>query len=272
MPTVYSGKAKYPQYTADACSLAVSRFDALEKAAKVSYRCIRLADLLISVSAPLKMVFSQLKDLVLIIESTRFFPVSYPVFIAGEDGKRFCQIKSRVQNLERISLVVHLAFKMVNTLNRLDLVKLGKIGTYAIGYLPVFTWILELSIISYNFFGAIEGAIFFRSTADKIKLCQNKIDKWNVRGHTPDYDQNRVTEKLRKWETIQSNLQIDRTKAWLKIAATTTKFALIAFAVSLAASNLAFFWAEVVIVSLGIISDSFGLTRIFYNEYKVYSV
>jgi len=268
MPTVYAGAAKYHQYTIDGCSHIATHFDSLEKAAKITYRVLDIATLLFNdLSLSLALINTQIKELVLVIESTRFFPVSYPLFISNENGKRFFQIKTKIQTIEKVSLSAHLIFKIAIVLEKVELIALGIISTYTIGYLTLFRWLAEGLILSYNFFGAVDGTIAFKSAANNLVHCQDKIDKWKIREQIPGYDQDRAIEKTRKWENVKETLYIDKNKAWLKIAATVSKFILITTAVGLAAINHVSFVGQMLILNLGIISDLVGLTRIFYHEY-----
>jgi hypothetical protein len=265
MPSIYANYSKY-QYGIDACSHIATHFDSLEKAAKISYRIIDIAALLIvGISPSFKMLSSQIKDTILIIETTRFFPISFPLFFPNETGKRFFQIKTKIQVAERVALAAHLVFKLAYGLDRVKLITLGIIGTYAIGYIPLFRWLAEGLILSYNVFGALDGALALSRAVKKLESCQGKIDKWKMRHQIQSQDKK---NKLRKWEDIQRVLCFDRNKASLQLIATVSKIILITVAVSLAAINLVTFSGQLTVLSLGIISDLLGLARIFYNEFR----
>lgn len=271
MSSVYASYSKY-QYGIAGCSHIAAHFDSLEKAAKISYRVIDIAALLIvGISPSFTVLSSQIKDTILIIESTRFFPISFPLFFPNEAGKRFFQIKTKIQIAERIALAAHLVFKLAYGLDRVKLIALGIIGTYAIGYITLFRWLAEGLILSYNVFGALDGALALSRAGKKLESCQGKIDKWKMRHQIQSLDNNRSLNKLRKWEDIQRALRFDRNKASLQLIATVSKIILITVAVSLAAINLVTFSGQLTVLSLGIISDSFGLARIFFNEYFVTS-
>jgi hypothetical protein len=270
MPIQYAGATRYPQYTIDGCGHIATHFDSLEKAAKITYRVIDIALLLMhDLSQSFSLLSTQIKELVLVIESTRFFPVSYPLFFADEKGKRFHQNKTGIQTIEKVSLSAHLVFKIGFVLEKVELIALGVISSYKIGYLTLYRWLAEGCILSYNFFGTIDGILSLNATERHLSRCQEKIDKWKSREHISNYDVDRVVDKLRKWESAKDALYIERNKAWLKIAATISKFILITTAVGLIAINHVSFAGQMMILSLGIISDLIGLTRIFYNEYGV---
>lgn len=270
MPTIYTGDTKYPQYAIDGCSHIATHFNSLEKACKITYRVIDMAVLLFQqkVSSSFRLLSSQIKDVILVLESTRFFPVAYPMLYPDDKGRSFFETKTQLQIAEKVSLSAHLVFKLAGGLDRVGLIKLGVLATYTVGKLTLFRWLAESLILAYNFFGAVDGTVAYKATAEKLTRCQEKIEKWNCRAQNPEFNQKRACVKLKKWENVQGALNVEQNKAWLKVAATASKFALIVFAVTLAAiTSQVIFACEMTILSLGIISDGFGLASIFYQEY-----
>ena len=270
MPTIYTGDTKYAQYALDASAHTATHFNSLEKVCKISYRVLDIAVLLFQekVSSSFKLLSSQIKDVILVLETSRFFPVAYPMIFPDENGKRFYDVKTKIQTAERASITAHLVFKVTGGLERVGLINLGKISTYTLGRLTVFRWLAEAFILSFNFFGSLDGTVTYKANAEKLTLCEKKIAKWNSRAQSTDFDQKRVDTKLRKWEKVQEALNYEQNKAWLKVAAMASKFALIVFAVSVAALySQAIFACDMTILTMGIISDGFGLANIFYTEY-----
>ena len=73
--------------------------------------------------------------------------------------------------------------------------------------------------------------------------------------------------KLKKWEVIKKNCTTQSTKSWLNILNKIFKIASISLAMTLIAIN---YWAAPVLLTLlglGIISDSFNLTKHIYDHY-----
>jgi len=259
------------QYSIQPCAKIGTDFYPMEKTSKIAYRMIDLQEILTkSFDTALTLFSSQIKELVLMIESTRFFCVSFPLFFGDKSGKSFFENKTILQCAEKISITSHLALKTIFGADRLGLIRLGTIATYAIGYMPIFKWALEGTIMLYNFFGSWEGWRKLTDAKAKLQIACKKIEKWTQRLANPIAIQNDCEKncfKQRKWETIKSNLELDRTRAWFKIAATLSKFILIAFAVFLAATNIWNVTCHLTILSLGIFSDAVGLTGFFHQEY-----
>lgn len=259
MASIYSEYSAC-RYGFDGSAKMATHFYPLEKASKIAYRVIDLTNIFINLSClPLASFSSQIKDLVLAIESTRFSCVSFPLFFGDKSGKSFFQVKSGVQIAEKISLTSHLVLKTLFGADKVELIHLGIIGSYALGNMPAFRWVLELTISMYNFFGALDGSRVCLSTKNLLVYTQLKINTLN---------QSVVAlEKIRKWEAVKNVLEFEHSKAKLKVAATVSKLILIVFAVSIAAINVANTPCQVVILSLGIFSDSIGLVGFFYQEY-----
>jgi hypothetical protein len=246
-------------YGIEGSSKIATHFYPLEKAAKISYRVIDLTALFIkNLPLPFLSLSSQIKDLILTIESTRFFCVSFPLFFKDKQGKTFFQTRNWIQCAERITLTAHLTLKTMAGADRVGLIRLGRIGTYALGNMPIFRWALEGFILMYNFFGSLDASKELHLLKNKIAAIQNKMQ------HTPP---EQLESKQRKWESKKNNLQFQQTKAWLKIAATVSKLVLITFAVSLAAVNIANTPCLLVILSLGVISDGIGMLSFYHQEY-----
>lgn len=260
MASIYSEYSAC-QYGFDGSAKIATHFYPLEKASKIAYRVFDLANIFINQSSlPLTSVSSQIKDLVLAIESTRFSCVSFPLFFGDKSGKSFFQVKSGVQIAEKISLTSHLVLKTLFGADKVELIRLGIIGSYTLGNMPAFRWVLELTISLYNFFGAWDGSKAFLSTKNLLIVTQLKI---NALDHSE-----MSLKKKRKWKAIKNVLEFEHSKAKLKVAATVSKLALIVFAVSIAAINVANTPCQIVILSLGIFSDSIGLMGFFYQEYR----
>ena len=269
-------------YGIDAFSKPAEQYYPLEKTAKIFYRAIDLTNIVITqLSAPLILLSSQIKDLVLVIESTRFFIVAFPVLFGDKSGKSFFEGKSVVQCFERLSITFHLGLKTLFGAECVGLIKLGIISTFSIGHMTVFKMMLEGTILMYNFFGVWDGSDKLVQANQKLELIQMKIDKWKGRQNNINEvfgqrlddreetvrESNKTEDKLRKWESIQTKLQFDKTNACYKIAATLSKFILIGFAVTLAMTNIWNVSCHVAILILGIISDGIGLKGYYFQEY-----
>ena len=268
---VQYGDNRYLHYGMDAASKVASEYFPLEKTAKIAYRILDLAKIFHNkFPLPLLTLSSQIKDLVLGIESTRFFCVSFPLFFP-KNGFYF-QNKTIVQCAEKLFITSHLGLKTLFGADHVGLIRLGIVGTYAIGQLPVFRWALETTVLMYNFFGAWDGAMSLKKTESNLAIAQKKFDKWELRKkalETSFICEDRIDNKQRKWEVIKANLQIDRNKAAFKIAATLSKFILIFFATTLAVINVWTIPFQISVLSLGIISDAIGLSGFFYQQYKL---
>lgn len=269
MQTVYTARLKTSQYALDASAHIATHFDSLEKTVKIGSRLVDIISLLVKGAAnALKPLSLQLKDMILIIESTRLIPVSFPLLFCDENGKRFFQVKTRIQIIERVSLTFHLVLKTLSGLDRVRLIELGKIAVYSLGHLTLLRWLLESSILSYNFFGAVDGVVAFRKALKSREVCKLKIEKWKIREKIPGQEAH-ACKKIHQWEDIQKSFKKDEARALLKIAATVLKSSAIALAVTLAAINYVSVMGDVAVLSLASISDSFGLARIFHFEYSV---
>lgn len=247
------------QYGISGAAQLATHFYPLEKVSKIGYRIIDLTNMFMeNPRAPFILLSSQIKDLVLVIESTRFFCVSFPLFFRDKKGISFLQEKSKLQCAERMTLTFHLVLKSLFGADRAGLIRLGLIGSYALGNLPVFRWMVEGSILMYNFFGAWDSSKILINVNEQLHGIPTKINSEASQKND---------SKDRKWTIIKNGLLFDQTKAELKIAATVSKLTLIIFAVSLASLNISNVFCQVVILSLGIISDGIGLTSFFYQEY-----
>lgn len=271
------------QYGIEGCALVATDFYPLEKAAKIGYRLIDLAGLLKGSLAPSFTALStQFKELILVIESTRFFCVSPPLFFRDKEGRSFFQNKTPLQCAEKICLTAHLALKTLFGADRVGLIRLGIIGSYAIGYLSLFRWALEGLILLYNIFGAWDGARSVFTTKSNLMHAQSKINHLNhhkiITAKTCENARlefsplnkeamNKAAAKQRKWEVKKNTMQFENTKAWFKIGATISKCVLIIFAVAMAAVNISTALTTATILSLGIISDAIGLTGFFHQIY-----
>jgi hypothetical protein len=251
----------------------------LEKTAKISYRIIDLVGLF---NGPLRESYvalsSILKDIALAIESTNFFFVSYPLFVRDQNGRTYFETRTKVQSAETLSLTCHLFLKMFVGAERARLLKLGIIGSYTIGHVPIFRYALESLILLFNFFGIWDGARKFSAARIGVHRSEAKIAKWDARkaeiiakGHFSDlpgrWTQQGIESKQRKWKLEQYNKHIDYSKACFKIAAKVSKFVLIVFAVTLMTVNVMTPAYLAIILNLGIISDAIGLVGFLFNEY-----
>lgn len=245
-----------------------TRFDSLEKTAKISYRIIDIAALITKeISEPFSLLASQIKDLVFAIESTRFFGITHQLAFPNEKGIYFFQENTKVKSAERVFLSAHTALKLLEGANRVNLIKLGIIASYSIGYVSIFRYCLEGTILSYYFFGNWDARRRISAAKEDLLVAASKIEKWQARRRTDMADINSVNLKLKKWETIKYNLNVDLTNAWIKIAMTFAKIILISSAVTLATLNITSTPWLLYILSLGTASDAIGLAGIFYAEY-----
>lgn len=258
MQAVYSGNVL------DGCGHIATHFESMEKATKIISRAIDISGLLLNrMSVPLKLMSTQLKDLIFVIESTRLFPVSFPLFVLNENGMSFFQVKTKVQVLEKMSLAFHLTLKTASGLDRVKLIKLGSLATYSFGHLTVFRWLAESSILLFNFFGAIDASLAVKRTNQKLNFYEKKI----LQNQNLINDNTTEEKALQELKNIKHVLELEKTRSMLKVAATVSKFFVIIIAVTLAAANQVLLLGNLTILSLGIISDSFGLARIFHSEY-----
>jgi len=268
-------KAEYNHYTfsnyaVSAAALSANAFFPAEKVAKISWRAIDLTDVLTHALAPPFILLSnKIKDLVLMIESTRFFCVSFPLFFRDKSGMTFFETRTFIQIAEKISLTVHLALKTLFGADKLHLISLGVIGSYAIGHLAIFKWAVEGSILLYNFIGIAIGKMALTDASEKLNRVQMKLDlsKTSQTAEAIAEPTPSPTPKQRKWEQMTKCFKFEQNKAWLKIATTASKAVLIAFATGIAAIN---FWnlpCHITILALGIISDGIGLAGFYYQEY-----
>jgi hypothetical protein len=261
MKSIYKGYQPY-QYAINGTSQIAKDFYALEKAAKISWRIIDLIEIVTNAaSASFQLLSSQIKDVVLTIESTRFFCVSFPLFFSDSSGKTFFETRTYIQIVERISITFHLALKTLFGADKAHLINLGIIGSYTLGNLTVLKWTLESTILMYNFFGAIGGAIDLYHTTNKLHNIQGRINKYL------QLNQFLPTGKQNKWDKVKQKSEFEQTKAWLKIAATVSKFILITFATSIAAINFWNIQCQIIILTLGIVSDGLGMTSFYHQKY-----
>lgn len=265
MPAIYNDYKNY-QYGIDGSAKIATDFYPLEKTSKIVSRILRIVNIFGKLPHSFVMLSSQIKDFVLAIESTRFFCVSFPLFFRDKAGRSFFQVKSGLQCSERISITSHLALKTLFGADYIGLIRLGIIGTYALGNMSVFRWMLEGTIFMYNFCGAFDGSKDLMNAKQKMETTQIKINTLNLEMAVQDINLETAADK-RKWEMVKSDLQFDQAKAAFKIAAKVSKLVMIIFAVSLAAVNIANVPCEIVILSLGILSDSIGITAFFHQEY-----
>jgi hypothetical protein len=267
------------QFVINACARIATQFDSLEKFAKISYRIIDIAATLKQgISLSFVFLSSQIKDLVFIIESTRIFVLAPPLILRDEKGRYFFSINNRLKIAERISIVVHSTLKMIQALNKLNLIHLKWIARYVIGNLPIFKWLVEGSIWMFYIFGCWDSIREVIHSQKKLKFanesCLDLEKRLQVIAQSSLKDPSRSQEikfdylnKIQKWKNIQNTLNFDLNKAWMKIAAGVTKILLISLAVTFAVLNIWTIPCQLTILSLGTISDSIGLARIFYIEY-----
>lgn len=268
---------KCHQYVIDACAKVSTRFDCLEKTAKISYRIIDIAAILKEgCSAPFALLSSQIKDLVLCIESTRFFTTAPPLIFRDNKGQFFFQTNPKLKSAERISIVFHTALKAIQGAERVGLIRLGTIATYALGHVPIFRWMIEGTIWMFYFFGAWDSTREIRDLQKTSIIARHKINKYQQSPQTlpevlhafSDRNIKNKCQKLEKWKIVKVNLHIDLTKAWMKIAANVSKLILITLALTFAVMCMETMPCQLTLLTLGTFSDLIGLTRIFYIEYS----
>jgi len=257
-------------YGINAMAHTATHFDSLEKAAKISHRMIDIAALAGRISEPFSILTAQIKDLVLAIESTRFFGITHQLAFPDEKGCYFFQENTKVKCAERVFLSAHTALKLLVGADRVNLIKLGIIASYSIGYVSIFRYFLEGTILSYYFFGNWDARGKVSATQERLSMAIGKIEKWKDRQQTSMAGTERTHLKLKKWEAIKYNLNVDQTNAWIKIAVTLSKMVLISSAVALAVLNITSAPSLLYLLTLGTVSDVIGLAGIFYAEYHPY--
>ncbi|HEV8051217.1 MAG TPA: hypothetical protein VGP47_01895, partial [Parachlamydiaceae bacterium] len=106
----------------------------------------------------------------------------------------------------------------------------------------------------------------------KVKLEKNdsriaKIAERNCKGLAEDLEKTNANFKLKTWQVKKSNAVQARTKVWFNIANAVGKFAVVVFALVVAATN-AFTVLPVALslLAMGIVVDSIGLTKILLTD------
>lgn len=249
----------YPGYILNACAHIATHFDSLEKASKISFRLIDITAILRGVSTPFILLSSQIKSLVILIESTRIFVIAPTLFIRDDSGKNFFQKSDQIKIAEKTSVTAHTILKMVQGAECTDLIHLGRIATYSFANMPVFRWAVESTIWMFYFFGAYD------SVRDLVRI--HKDLGLTIRSHD-NSEAAGFNGKFKEMKIVQANLQIDATKAWMKLAANISKIILVTLAVAFAVLNLNAVACQLTLLSLGVLSDTIGLSRIFYIEYS----
>lgn len=162
------------------------RADAMDKTAKLTYRWIDLIEVLTnSVSAPVKLLSSRMKILSDMFEATRFFGVASVLTSQNHKGVYYLQNKrnSWQKCVDRICLLAHTAFKMINGGNRYGLCDLGPIlpSIKIFGSLTAFKFITDGFMVISSFFGIWDSALTLKRTKEEMKTINYKIEKWEYR-------------------------------------------------------------------------------------------
>lgn len=259
------------QYVIRGASHIATHSNSLEKAAKIAYRVIDLFAILRGISAPYLLLSSHIKDLVLLIESTRFFVIAPPLFFRDQNGQSFLNRHHWIRSAEKISITTHTALKTAQGAERSDLLYLGSVAAYQVANVPLFRWAVEGTILLFYFFGAWESSMIIHQTIDSNLIHKKKEETTQDHSHislrTFNSDTEPSTKDLSKKKIVKADMRMDETAAWMKIAACLSKIVLILLALTCAIYQVTTVSAQVAILSLGVLSDSIGLTRIFYLEF-----
>lgn len=194
-PSVNNG----PQFTnfqkaCDCASYTANNSKSLEKAFKFTYRSIELGGIMRgSLSAAGKVVSTQFKDAIEIIETMAFFGVLKGLTCPDEKtGKYFLTDKKinrtvvekrndRIEIAARVTLAAFLALKVVNLSHKFGLINLGKIAKVAIGNMPIFKLTMESLILANSWCSLWGLKVKFNAEAKDLKKDQLKIEKWQAR-------------------------------------------------------------------------------------------
>ncbi len=109
----------------------------------------------------------------------------------------------------------------------------------------------------------------------KIPLLQERIAKIAARdfkGLAEDLAAKDIDYKVKKWKVIKANTKIDLNKNIMGFFSSIGKVAVIALALFFTAVNWWTFPCLLTVLALGTFSDSMGLGKILYREFKKYEV
>lgn len=252
--------SQFHHYEIENTAIIATQFDALEKFSKVAYRIIGIAEIITKeISHSWILVSQQFKDLVFIIESSRFFVVANPVLFPDKNGETFFKKNTLVKCCERVSLTFHTFLKMVYGGVRVNLLNLGKYGKYAIGNVTVFRTMIEVSILSYYFFAT------WNSARELQKLRTIEIQNQEQIPSTSDV--NGCCLKEKKWDVVNESIKSNQKQNWMKIAMYVNKIVLISFALICLFANIYSVSSELFILTTGLTSDLIGLAIIFRSRF-----
>ena len=169
----------------DYATFTASRAEPLEKAAKLIYRQIELANLILkNVSAPFLNLSSQLKDACTVFETVKIFG-NIKMFIVRERNGNYLLTNpqnSWQKKVDRVTLLCHNTFKFVKGMNKFGFVQLGVMAKEVIGKLPIFNLAMDGFIIASSFFGAWDSiGLGIPSVHKKRDDANQKLEKWETR-------------------------------------------------------------------------------------------
>lgn len=167
-------------YVLDGGAVVAEKVEPYYRTAKVVYRVIDFIDALTSkVAKPLLQLSAELRGTTDFIECTRFFGVANEVFTPKKGVYFLTNPKNSWQKIvDKVTLALHSALKMVGAALKYGFITLGRIATFSIGQLPVFKLVTDGFYAISSFFGAWEARNRIRQLNSSVKHADKQITAW----------------------------------------------------------------------------------------------
>lgn len=220
--------------------LIANRVGYYYNAAKVAYKSINLSALFQkTVCESLAKLSMELQVTTEFIEGSRFFVSLNELFCPDDKGVYFFRNKDHYWQkiAERVSFAAHTFLKMVGACWQWGFINLARISKYAIGHLTIFKLVTDGLFAATSFFSVWDSA----RQLSQLRKESNQEDK---------------------------ALQAKQNSLYMKLVVYATKVIVVPLSLVFTALNLSTFPCSLTVLSLGVIGDAIGLTRLFHDEFK----
>jgi len=211
------------QYGLDGCgkvaAKAATEVELLEKLTKIGYRILDVFAVKGNLSAPFAVLSRHLKQTAEVFESFRFFGAMQTLICPNKEGVYFLKDpkNSWQKCADRVFLAGHTGLKMLNGMDKFNLIHLGTVAKVSIGHLPIFKLTYDGFIILSSFFGSWDAINHLPGVRKHLSEADYKIEKWEFRPtmialvrasdqiEIAEYQEKCITTVFEKQEEIAKN-------------------------------------------------------------------
>lgn len=167
---------------------------------------------------------------------------------------------------ERVSFCAHTFFKFINGCLDWGLIELGKLIRYSIGQLSVFKFVTDGLFAVSSFFVVWGSKLELKEISKTIAFSKVMIRAWEGFG---TQDKEVSARHIKSWKKVEEECRINRNAIRLRIFTSCTKVILVPLAMIFTALSLETTAHVLCLIGLGLLGDSVGLIRMFYEEFAL---